>query len=87
MTKYCLIPLLFVLGACGINPSDMFAKSNSVTIQAPEGENAANAPMKIEVTPVASVENAVRPAQGPSNSCPPGAPILYRGNMMCPDRF
>lgn len=41
-----------------------FAKSNSVTIQAPEGENATNAPLKIEVTSVASVENAVRPAQG-----------------------
>jgi hypothetical protein len=28
-----------------------------------------------------------RPKPASVNTCPPGAPILYRGDLTCPDRF
>jgi hypothetical protein len=28
-----------------------------------------------------------RPKPATVNNCPPGAPILYRGDLTCPDRF
>jgi hypothetical protein len=28
-----------------------------------------------------------RPKPASVNTCPPGAPILYRGDLICPDRF
>ena len=46
-----------------------------------------DAPLMIDVSPVETIENVARPRPAPTNICPPGAPILYRGNMTCPDRF
>ena len=66
--------------------------------QTPKAEKKAQAPLAVEVnldqpmqievqseTPVEPARPAV--ATSTKNICPPGAPILYRGNMTCPDRF
>ena len=66
--------------------------------QTPKAEKKAQAPLAVEVnldqpmqsevhsdTPVVPAKPAV--ATSTKNICPPGAPILYRGNMTCPDRF
>ena len=42
---------------------------------------------RADVKPVKKIANVARPKPATVNNCPPGAPILYRGDLTCPDRF
>jgi predicted small lipoprotein YifL len=72
MKTYLLGFALLTLAACGGSPLTIPAK---------------DATKMVDGSPVEKIENVARPRPAATNICPPGAPILYRGNMTCPDRF
>lgn len=84
MKTYLLGFALLTLAACGGSP---LTKDATKMVDLSESAPSPDAPLMIDVSPVETIENVARPRPTPTNICPPGAPILYRGNMTCPDRF
>ncbi len=87
MKTYLLGFALLTLAACGGSPLTIPAKDATKMVDLSESAPSADAPLMVDVSPVEKIENVARPRPAPANICPPGAPILYRGNMTCPDRF
>ena len=87
MKTYLLGFAVLTLAACGGSPLTIPAKDATKMIDLSESTPSADAPLMIDVSPVEKIENVARPRPASVNICPPGAPILYRGNMTCPDRF
>ena len=87
MKTYLLGIALLTLAACGGSPLTIPAKEATKMVDLSESAPSTDAPLMVDVSPVQTIENVARPRPAPTNICPPGAPILYRGNMTCPDRF
>lgn len=93
MKKLFAISMLIGLSACGMNQTAVFIKDAVKTVQKseqpmkPEQPMTPDAPMSADVKPVKKIAHVARPKPATVSNCPPGAPILYRGNMTCPDRF
>lgn len=87
MKTYLLGFALLTLAACGGSPLTRPAKDATKMVDLSESAPSPDEPLMIDVSPVETIENVARPRLAPTNICPPGAPILYRGNMTCPDRF
>ena len=87
MKTYLLGFALLTLAACGGSPLTIPAKDATKMVDLSESTPSVDAPLMVDVSPVEKIENVARPRPASINICPPGAPILYRGNMTCPDRF
>ena len=87
MKTYLLGFALLTLAAFGGSLLTIPAKDATKMVDLSESTPSADAPLMIDVSPVEKIENVARPRPASVNICPPGAPILYRGNMTCPDRF
>jgi hypothetical protein len=87
MKKLFAISMLIGLSACGMNQTAVFIKDAVKTVQKSEQPMTPDAPMSADVKPVKKIANVARPKPATVNNCPPGAPILYRGDLTCPDRF
>jgi predicted small lipoprotein YifL len=87
MKTYLLGFALLTLAACGGSPLTIPAKDAIKMTDQTESAPSADALLMVDVSPVEKIKNVARPRPESTNICPPGAPILYRGNMTCPDRF
>lgn len=93
MKKLFAISMLIGLSACGMNQTAVFIKDAVKTVQKteqpmkPTQPITPDAPLSVDVKPVKKIANVARPKPASVNTCPPGAPILYRGDLICPDRF
>lgn len=87
MKTYLLGFALLTLAACGGSPLTIPAKDATKMVDLSESAPSADAPLMVDVSPVEKIESVALPRPAPANICPAGAPILYRGNMTCPDRF
>ena len=87
MKTYLLGFARLTLAACGGSPLTIPAKDAIKMTDQTESAPSADAPLMVDVSPVEKIKNVARPRPASTNICPPGAPILYRGNMTCPDRF
>jgi predicted small lipoprotein YifL len=87
MKTYLLGFALLTLAACGGSPLTIPGKDAIKMTDQTESAPSADAPLMVDVSPVEKIKNVARPRPASTNICPPGAPILYRGNMTCPDRF
>ena len=87
MKTYLLGFALLTLAACGGSSLTIPAKDAIKMTDQTESAPSADAPLMVDVSPVEKIKNVARPRPASTNICPPGAPILYRGNMTCPDRF
>ena len=85
MKTYLLGFGLLTLATCGGSPLTIPAKDATKMVELSKSAPSPDAPLMIDATPVETIENVARPRPTPTNLCPPGAPILYRGNMTCPD--
>ena len=76
-----------------MNQTAVFIKDAVKTVQKseqpmkPEQPMTPDAPMSADVKPVKKIAHVARPKPATVSNCPPGAPILYRGDLTCPDRF
>ena len=87
MKTYLLGFALLTLAAFGGSLLTIPAKDATKMVDLSENTPSADAPLMIDVSPVEKIENVARPRPASVNICPPGAPIRYRGNITCPDRF
>ena len=87
MKTYLLGFALLTLAACGGSPLTIPAKDATKMVDLSDSAPSTDAPLMVDVSPVEKIENVALPRPAPANICPAGAPILYRGNMTCPDRF
>lgn len=87
MKTYLLGFALLTPAACGGSPLTILAKDATKMVDLSKSAPSADAPLMVDVSPVEKIENVARPRPAPANIRPTGAPILYRGNMTCPDRF
>ena len=87
MKTYLLGFALLTLAACGGSPLTIPAKDATKMVDLSESAPSPDEPLMIDVSLVETIENVARPRPAPPNICPPGAPILYRGNMTCQTDF
>lgn len=87
MKTYLLGFALLTLAACGGSPLTIPAKDATKMVDLSESAPSVDAPLLVDMSSVEKIENVARPRPASVNTCPPGAPILYGGNLTCPDRF